>query len=159
MRIARIKPNDIVNGKGMMVSVWTQGCPHHCKGCFNKETWDFEGGRPFTIEDEEKVLRMLDADGVYRNLSILGGEPLCPENIDGVLSLCEYIKNKRPETKIYVWSGYLIEELIERYGKNIFKNINFLIDGQFEEDKKDLTLRLRGSSNQRIINISEKISF
>lgn len=159
MRIAKIKPNDIVNGEGIVVSVFVQGCPHHCKGCFNKETWNFEGGEPFTDKDEEEVLKLLDADNINRNLSVLGGEPLCPENIDGVLSLCKYIKENRPKTKIYVWSGYLFEDLIDKYGSNIFENIDVLIDGQFQEDKKNLMLKLRGSSNQKIINISEKISF
>lgn len=159
MRIAKIKPNDIANGEGITTSVWTQGCPHHCKGCFNKETWSFSGGREFTKEDREEVLKMLDLNGIKRNLSILGGEPLCPENIDGVLSLCDYIKTNRPETKIYIWTGYLIEYLIEKYGVNIFKNIDVLIDGKFEEENKNITLKLRGSSNQRIINVSEKIPF
>lgn len=154
MRLAKIKPNDIVNGKGMMVSVWTQGCPHHCKGCFNKETWDFNGGREFTDIDAEAILKMLDADGVKRNLSILGGEPMAKENVEGVLLLINFIKAKRPNTKVYLWSGYTYEEIQEMYGENILKGfVDILIDGKFKEEEKDLTLELRGSRNQRIIEI------
>lgn len=159
MRIAKIKPNDVVNGEGIVVSIFTQGCPHHCKGCFNKETWDFNGGKEFTDQDEKDILKMLDENDIKRNLSILGGEPLCPENIDGVLKLCNFIKEQRPETIIYVWSGYQLHELVDKYGTDIFSNIDILIDGKFEEDKKDLKLKLRGSSNQRIINLSKKIPY
>lgn len=153
MRIIKIKPNDVVNGKGMMVSVWCQGCPHRCKGCHNKETWDFNGGRVFTKQDAEEILKLLDANGLKRNLAILGGEPLCTQNIDGVLELCDFIKSHRKHTKIYVWTGYLYEHLIKMYGEQIFDKMDVLIDGKFEEDKKDLKLDLRGSWNQRIIHL------
>lgn len=159
MRIAKIKPNDVVNGEGMMVSVWVQGCPHYCKGCFNKSTWDFNGGREFKEEEFEDILKLLDADGVHRNLSILGGEPLAEENYLTVLLLCSYIKRKRPETIIYVWTGYTLEEYLERHGLGTLKNIDYLIDGRFIEEEKDLTLKLRGSRNQRIINIQETLRF
>lgn len=154
MRIAKIKPNDIANGEGLVVSVWVQGCPHHCKGCFNKETWDFNGGREFSDIDAESVLKMLDADGVKRNLSILGGEPMAIQNVIGVLYLISYIKYHRPDTKVYLWSGYTYEEIQQMYGKDALKGlVDVLIDGQFVESEKDLTLKLRGSRNQRIINI------
>lgn len=154
MRIAKIKPNDIANGEGLVVSVWVQGCPHHCKGCFNKETWDFEGGRKFTYDDFDNILKLLDADGVKRNLSILGGEPMAKQNAIGVLSLINYIKSYRPETKVYLWSGYTYEQIQEMYGEDCLKGfIDVLIDGQFVLEEKDLTLKLRGSRNQRIINI------
>ena len=103
MKYTKIKPNDVVNGEGIMVSLWTQGCPHHCKGCFNVETWDFNKGKEFKEKQAYEILRLLDERGVKRNLSILGGEPLCPQNIDGVLTLCKFIKAFRPHTKIYVW--------------------------------------------------------
>ena len=154
MRIAKIKPNDIANGEGLVVSVWVQGCPHHCKGCFNKETWDFEGGRKFTYDDFDNILKLLDADGVKRNLSILGGEPMAKQNAIGVLSLINYIKSYRPETKVYLWSGYTYEQIQEMYGEDFLKGfVDVLIDGQFILEEKDLTLKLRGSRNQRIINI------
>lgn len=154
MRIAKIKPNDIANGEGLVVSVWVQGCPHHCKGCFNKETWDFEGGRKFICEDYSNILNMLDADGVKRNLSILGGEPMAKENVLEVLYLIKYIRAHRADTKVYLWSGYTYEQIQEMYGEDCLKGfVDVLIDGQFILEEKDLTLKLRGSKNQRIINI------
>lgn len=160
MRIAKIKPNDVANGEGLIVSVWVQGCPHHCKGCFNKETWDFNGGREFNCEDYTTILDMLDADGIKRNLSILGGEPMARQNVIGVLSLINFIKSNRPDTKVYLWSGYTYEQIQEMYGEDVLKDfVDVLIDGQFILEEKDLTLKLRGSSNQRIINISKKIPF
>lgn len=156
MRYSKIKENDVANGKGICVSVWTQGCPHHCKGCFNKVTWNYKGGEEWKTEDNERVLKLLDKGGVSRNLSILGGEPLCPENIEGVLELCSYIKEKRPETIIHVWSGYRYEELETMYDTSSFV-FDILVDGKFEQDKKDLRLNMRGSSNQRIIDVKETI--
>ena len=158
MKYAKIKPNDVVNGEGVCVSVWTQGCPHHCKGCFNPTTWDYNSGDIWTMEKSREVLELLDKNGIHRHLSILGGEPLCPENIHGVIELCSYIKLIRPNTKVYVWTGYLFEDLIEKYGTSMFKHtIDVLIDGKFEEDKKDIRLKMRGSSNQRIINVKKSI--
>lgn len=154
MRIAKIKPNDIANGEGVVVSVFVQGCPHHCKGCFNRETWDFKGGRKFTCDDYNNILKLLDADGVKRNLSILGGEPMAKQNVVGVLSLINYIKIYRPETKVYLWSGYTYEQIQKMYGEYILKGfVDILIDGQFILEERDLTLKLRGSRNQRIICI------
>lgn len=157
MRYTKIKENDVINGEGICVSVWTQGCPHHCKGCFNVSTWDYNGGHKWKPEDKERVLKLLDKNGVYRHLSMLGGEPLCPENIHGVVELCEYIKLLRPDTKIYVWTGYLFEELISTYGNLIFKDIDLVIDGKFEEGKKDIRLKMRGSANQRIIDVKKSL--
>lgn len=151
MRYCKIKPNDIANSIGICVSLWTQGCPHHCKGCFNKETWDFNGGKEFTEADKLHIVDLLDVRGIDRNLSILGGEPLCPQNLDGVIDLCKYVKSVRPHTKIFIWTGYVIEDFTEAQNR-VFDYIDVLVDGKFEEDKKDVTLKLRGSSNQRIID-------
>ena len=156
MRINRIKDNDIANGFGITMSLWTQGCPHHCKGCFNKETWNFIDGEEFTEEKLNYIIDNIDKHNVKRDLSILGGEPLCPENIDGVLQVCESVKNKYPDKKIYVWTGYTVENFDE-VQKQIFKYIDVLVDGKFEEDKKNISLTLRGSSNQRIINVKDTI--
>ena len=150
MRIAKIKDNDIANGLGISMSVWTQGCPHHCKGCFNVETWDFNSGKEFTKEDLEYIINNINKDGVERNLSILGGEPLCPENVEGVINLCKQIREVYPEKRIYLWTGYTYEEF-DYTQKKVLKYIDVIIDGKFEIDKKDLSLMLRGSSNQRII--------
>ena len=156
MRYSLIKPNDSVNGEGISVSLWTQGCPHYCDGCFNKSTWSFDKGKEFTKTDMLNILDLLDADKVHRNLSILGGEPLCPENLHGVLELCAYIKKYRPSTKVFVWTGYTWEELLVKYDTSLF-NFDVLIDGKFEKGLKDLSLVLRGSSNQRIIDVKKTL--
>lgn len=153
MRFSKIKDNDIANGEGIVMSLWTQGCPHHCKGCFNMETWDFNGGKEFKEEDKEYILQNIDKNNIKRNLSILGGEPLCNQNIQGVISLCKAFKEKYPEKIIYVWTGYVLEEFND-IQKLLLDYIDVLIDGKFEIDNKDLSLKLRGSTNQRIIDIN-----
>ena len=153
MRFSKIKDNDIANGEGIVMSLWTQGCPHHCKGCFNLETCDFNGGKEFKEEDKEYILQNIDKNNIKRNLSILGGEPLCNQNIQGVISLCKAFKEKYPEKIIYVWTGYVLEEFDDTQ-KKILDYIDVLIDGKFEIDNKDLSLKLRGSTNQRIIDIN-----
>lgn len=154
MNYIKIKENDVVNGKGVMVSLWTAGCHHHCKGCFQPETWNFNQGNRFTQDTAKHILELLDKNGIKRNLSLLGGDPCEPENIDEVWLLCRYIKKHRPETIIYIWTGYTYEYLVEKYTEELFKYVDYLIDGKFEEDKKDLSLKLRGSSNQRVIDIN-----
>lgn len=156
MRINRIKDNDIANGFGITMSLWTQGCPHHCKGCFNGETWSFVDGEEFTEENLKYIMENIDKHNINRDLSILGGEPLCPENIEGVLHVCEAFKNKYPHKKIYVWTGYTAENFDELQ-REIFKYADVLVDGKFEEEKKNISLTLRGSSNQRVINVKETI--
>lgn len=152
MRFSKIKNNDIVNGIGITLSVWTQGCPHHCKGCFNKETWTFNEGNEFTNDDLNYIISNIDSFNVKRNLSILGGEPLCPENVEGVINLCREFKKVYPDKLIYLWTGYTIEEFNKRQ-KQVLEYVDFIIDGKFEEAKKNLNLHLRGSSNQRILNV------
>ena len=152
MRFSKIKNNDIVNGIGITLSVWTQGCPHHCKGCFNKETWTFNEGNEFTNDDLNYIISNIDSFNVKRNLSILGGEPLCPENVEGVINLCREFKKVYPDKLIYLWTGYTIEEFNKRQ-KQVLEYVDFIIDGKFEEAKKNLNLHLRGSSNQRIFDI------
>ena len=152
MRFSKIKNNDIVNGIGITLSVWTQGCPHHCKGCFNKETWTFNEGNEFTNDDLNYIISNIDSFNVKRNLSILGGEPLCPENVEGVINLCREFKKVYPDKLIYLWTGYTIEEFNKRQ-KQVLEYVDFIIDGKFEEAKKNLNLKLRGSSNQRILDV------
>ena len=153
MKFSKIKDNDIANGIGITMSLWTQGCPHHCKGCFNKETWNYNDGKDFTENDLNYILYNINKHDIQRNLAILGGEPLCPQNIEGVIKLCKKFKNIYPNKIIYLWTGYVFEEFAEKQYE-ILKYIDILIDGKFEEDKKDLSLKLRGSSNQRIHYIS-----
>ncbi|MBP3931081.1 MAG: anaerobic ribonucleoside-triphosphate reductase activating protein [Peptostreptococcaceae bacterium] len=157
MRYAKIKPNDVANGQGIVVSLWTQGCPHRCEGCHNQETWDFKGGEEFTYKEVNYILESLEKDGIKRDLSILGGEPLCAANYDGVIGLIDIVKKEKPDTKIYLWTGYTFEELISKHNIKEFKNIDVLIDGKFEIDKKDLTLKMKGSSNQRVINMKKTL--
>ena len=152
MRFSKIKDNDIANGIGINLSIWTQGCPHHCGGCFNKETWDFNSGKEFTNDDLNYIISNIDSFNVKRNLSVLGGEPLCPQNVEGVINLCKEFKKVYPDKLIYLWTGYTIEEFNQKQ-KQILEYVDFIIDGKFEEAKKNLNLHLRGSSNQRIFDI------
>ena len=158
MRINRIKDNDIANGFGITMSLWTQGCPHHCKGCFNKETWNFTDGEEFTEENLNYIIDNIDKHNVKRDLSILGGEPLVNYNIDAVIDICKNIKKVFPNVQIWIWSGFLFETLIklEKF-QELVNYFDVLVDGKFEIDKKDLTLMYRGSSNQRVIDIKETL--
>lgn len=155
MKVAKITLNDIVNGEGICLSLWLQGCDHFCKGCFNKETWDYNGGRFFTEEDSKYILSNIDFR-VERNLSILGGDPLYKENLDGLYDFLKNFRRAYPNKKIYLWTGYLFEEIInnERM-KRVIELVNVLIDGRFEEDEKDINLWLCGSTNQRIIDVQK----
>lgn len=152
MRYAKIIPNDYINGEGVCVSFWTQGCPHHCVGCHNPETWSFQGG----VEDSEEniiqtIIEAISANGIQRNFSVLGGEPLCQENRDFIKKLTKTIRDYYPTITIYCWTGYLYENIDKEY----LENIDILIDGTFNINKRDITLKLRGSSNQRILNLRE----
>lgn len=156
MRYAALKLNDIANCPGIGVSFYTQGCPHHCHGCFNQETWNFESGQEFTAETLDTLIQGLTANDIHRDLNILGGEPLCPENLFITKLIISEVKAKVPNTKIYLWTGYLYEDLMKSTDsslKYILDNIDVLIDGPFIEEEKDLTLTMRGSRNQRIINL------
>lgn len=157
MRYADIKPNDSVNGEGVCVSLFVQGCEGKCPDCFNKETWNFNGGKPFGGRELQYIKRSLTANGIKRNFSILGGEPLHSNNIKEVTTIINEIKAFDNSIKIYVWTGYLYEDLLKKYGEKMFKNIDVLIDGRFEMEEKDVTLKLRGSSNQRIIDIPKTL--
>lgn len=152
MRYNTIKLNDIANGEGINLSIWVQGCPHHCDGCFNQETWNFSDGEEFTPATLLYILDNINNNDVDRNLSILGGEPLCDQNIYTVLAICKYVKKRFPNKKIYLWTGYILEDF-NKNQKEILEWIDYLIDGPFEKDKKDLTLKMRGSSNQRVFEV------
>lgn len=152
MRYAGLKENDIVDGEGICVSLWTQGCPHRCPGCHNPETWDYQGGTEIDMgELTTKVIQAIEKNGVKRNLSILGGEPLCPHNIDFVISLVNIVRTLFPDIKIFIWTGYRLEDLQEKYQQSLFDKIDVLIDGPFVLAERDITLKLRGSKNQRVL--------
>ena len=159
MRYAGIIKNDVAAGKGVNVTFFTQGCEQHCPGCHNPETWDFEGGYEFTPQTLENIIKALTANGVQRNLSIMGGEPLHPHNLFLTNLIITEVRKVYPDIKIYLWTGYVYETLVEKHEKllqNILQNIDVLIDGPFIKEQRDITLEMRGSTNQRIINLKEK---
>lgn len=154
-RYAGLITNDFANGRGVCVSLFMQGCPHHCPGCFNPETWDFNGGQEMPIDIRGQITKAICANNIIRNFSILGGEPLCPQNIEEVDKIISSIRIAFPHIKIFVWTGYTLEELQKENNPHIISilsKIDTLIDGKYVEELKDLTLELRGSSNQRILN-------
>lgn len=161
MNFAKIKLNDIANAPGIAVSVYLQGCPHKCKGCFNPETWRFDGGEEFTPRHLEMIIQGLTKNGIQRSLCILGGEPLCADNAFLTYLILHEVKEKLPDTKIYIWTGYTYEYLtstiIHDKIKSILDIADFLIDGPYIEAERDITLKMRGSRNQCIWDLRNKI--
>ena len=153
MRYNLIRKMDVANGPGVRISIFMQGCPFHCKNCFNEETWDFEKGKEFTDETINRVLEVADKDYV-QGLSILGGEPLHPTNIEGTIKLAKAFKEKYKDKDIWIWSGYLYDDVVN---KDIFNYIDVLVDGRYEDDLHDFRLKYRGSSNQRVIDIKKTL--
>ena len=154
MRYSGIIYNDTAAAPGICLTVFTQGCPHHCPGCHNPETWDYNGGQSFTNDTLESIIKGLRANGIERTLCIMGGEPLCDRNIFLTSLIINQVKAKYPNQKIYLWTGYTYEELSKRLDNKteyILSNIDCLIDGPYLEEYRDITLQMRGSSNQRII--------
>ncbi len=151
MRYNLIRKMDISNGPGVRVSIFMQGCSFHCKNCFNQETWDFEGGQEFTEDTINKVLELSDKKEV-KGLSILGGEPMHPTNIEGTTKLAKAFKEKYPEKNIWAWSGFKYEDI---KNNDVFNYIDVLVDGQYKDELHDPTLKWKGSSNQRVIDIKE----
>ena len=154
MRYNTIRKMDISNGPGVRVSIFMQGCHFHCKGCFNEETWDFSGGEEYTDDTINRVLELASADYIV-GLSILGGEPMHPKNIDGTTKLAKAFKEKYPDKNIWVWSGFLFDKDLK--DKEIMNYLDVLVDGQFKIDLFDPTLKWKGSSNQRVIDVKKSI--
>ena len=149
-RYAAIEKNDFINGVGVSVSFWTQGCPHRCPGCHNVDTWDFNGGVEDTLSNiKEKIDNAINANGVKRNFSILGGEPLCQENFLLTVILAAYVKETYPSRQIYLWTGY--DFLKDFKNSVITEYVDVVIDGPYVEKERDITLPLRGSKNQRVL--------
>ena len=146
MNYASIKSCDIANGPGVRVSLFVSGCTHHCKDCFNAEAWDFNYGEPFTDEVMEELLRLLAPDYV-RGITYLGGEPFDPRNQEGLLLLSRKIREHLPEKSIWAFTGYVTDELLSA--------LDVLVDGPFIAAQKNLSLRFRGSSNQRLIDMKK----
>lgn len=156
MRYAGITKNDVVNCPGIAVSVYLQGCPLHCPGCHNSSIWDFDGGKEFNFNTLMDIEDALTANGINRSLCILGGEPMAEENLFTTVFIVEHIKLHMPDVKIYLWSGYTLEELQHRESGQInyiLDNIDYLIDGRFELEHRDVSLFMKGSTNQRVIDM------
>ena len=163
MNYATIKNCDIANGPGVRVSLFVSGCTHRCKGCFNEIAWDFDYGQPFTQETIDEILMML-APPHIAGITLLGGEPFEPQNQPAILDLLRQIKAKLPEKSIWAFSGYLFEKdiLAGRLGpkeitQELISYVDVLVDGPFVLEKKDLMLRFRGSSNQRLIDVKASL--
>lgn len=159
MNYATIKSYDVANGPGVRVSLFVSGCTHHCKGCFNAETWDFNYGKPFTPEVEDQIIDYLKP-WYIRGFSLLGGEPFEPENQKALLGLMRRIRETYPEKSVWCYTGYDYEKdiLAGRLGdwettRELLSCIDILVDGEFHQSEKDLTLRFKGSRNQRIIDV------
>ena len=163
MYYADIKKADVANGIGVRISLFVSGCTHHCKNCFNEEAWDFHYGNQFTEKEIDKIIELMDHSYIA-GLTLLGGEPLEYVNQQGILPLLRKVKEKFPDKNIWCYSGYTFErDILGRMCKEyeetpkILSYIDVLVDGKFEEDKKDIKLRFRGSSNQRIIDVKKSL--
>ena len=161
MNYGNIKECDIADGPGVRVSLFVSGCRHHCKGCFNEETWNFNYGQPYTEETEAEILNSLDSNFI-QGFTLLGGEPFEPENQVELVKLLKKVRETYPKKDIWCYSGYLLDKDMQPGGavytedtKEMLRQIDVLVDGEFVEAKKDLTLIFRGSSNQRLLRLKD----
>jgi len=161
---AAIKDCDIANGPGVRITLFVSGCNHHCKGCFNQEAWDFDYGMPFTQETVDTIIRMMKP-GYIKGLTLLGGEPFDPRNQGAVVELLRQVKQAYPQKTVWAFSGYLFDRdiLSGKLGdwevtREYLSYLDVLVDGPFVEAKKDLMLRFRGSSNQRLIDVPKSLA-
>lgn len=162
MNYGNIKECDIADGPGIRVSLFVSGCRHHCKGCFNKETWDFDYGMPYTKETEDEIIRLL-APSYIQGLTLLGGEPFEQENQKELAGLLKRVRAVYPDKDIWCYTGYLYDVDLPEGGRahtevteEMLSYIDVLVDGEFIEEEKDVTLVFRGSRNQRIIELGKK---
>lgn len=160
MNYGNIKKYDIANGPGVRVSLFVSGCRHHCKGCFNSETWNFNYGEPFTEETVQEIMKALTPSYIS-GLTVLGGEPFEPENQPEVSKLLRRVREKFPSKDIWCYTGYLYDVDLKAGGRvytpvtdEMLSYIDVLVDGEFIEEQKDVSLQFRGSSNQRIIHLT-----
>lgn len=154
MNYANIKYNDIANGEGISVSLFVCGCPHHCPGCFNPETWDYTYGKPFTKETLDEVIEAIAKNNIVRNFNILGGEPLAPLNRDTVFAIIKAVRARYPDITIRIWTGYCFQDFSKKDIKSFKKlGINVIIDGPFIESQKSYEIAMRGSKNQRVYEL------
>lgn len=154
MRYNLIRKMDISNGPGVRVSVFMQGCDFHCKNCFNKDTWDFCGGKEFCDKTIDEILDLCDKNYI-KGLSILGGEPMDPRNIEGTTKLAKAFKERFPDKNIWAWSGFKFDEGLK--GKEVLNYLDVLVDGTYKDELHNPMLKWKGSSNQRVINVKESL--
>ena len=163
MNYATIKPHDTADGYGVRVSLFVSGCTHHCKGCFNSVAWDFNYGNLYTKDTEDQIIELLKRDYI-RGLSLLGGEPMEPQNQAVLINLLRRVKQELPTKDIWCYSGYLFDSDLVAGGRahteftdEILRDIDVLVDGRFIEELKNLRLKFRGSSNQRVIDVKNSL--
>lgn len=154
MRYNKIRKMDISDGPGVRVSIFMQGCTFNCKECFNPETHDFNGGKEFTDDTINRVLELCNNDNI-NGLSILGGEPLHPKNIEGTTKLAKAFKDKMPNKNIWIWTGFLFDKDLK--DKEVMKYTDVIVDGRYVDDLRNPTLKWRGSENQRVIDVQKSL--
>ncbi len=154
MKYNTIRKMDISNGPGVRVSIFMQGCAFHCKNCFNSETWDFNGGKDFNEETINTVLDLCGQNHI-KGLSILGGEPMHPNNIEGTTKLAKAFKAKYPDKNLWVWSGFQFDKDLK--DKEVMKYVDVLVDGQYKDELHNPMLKWKGSSNQRVIDVKQSL--
>lgn len=177
MRFASMRNLDISNGEGVGVSLFVQGCDRHCFNCFNPDTWDFNGGKEWTEETKNKFIKLIDRPYINR-ISVLGGEPLAEQNLDEVLSLIKEIRISFPKKTIWLYTGFCWNDIMCSFAglqadcivldkkdievwekrKKIISNVDVLVDGEYIDEQKDLSLRFRGSKNQRVIDVKQSLA-
>lgn len=159
LRYSCVMENDTVDTlEGINVSFWVQGCPFHCKGCHNPQTWDYDKGIELPKDYIKKVMTLLRKNGIHRNLSVLGGEPLFGDNYSITYNLVKSVKESMPDVVIYVWTGGDYEDIVNNPNMmDILNYIDILVDGRFILEKRDITLTLRGSGNQRVIDVHKSL--
>lgn len=163
MNYATIKPVDIANGPGVRVSLFVSGCTHHCKDCFNEEAWDFHFGEPFTEEVEERIIKHLDHDYI-EGLTLLGGEPMEPQNQECLLPFIRKVRTRLPDKTIWCFTGYDFERDVlgrmipgSEVSRELVALFDVMVDGRFIAEQKDLSLKFRGSKNQRILDVKQSL--
>lgn len=153
MRYACIKDFDIEQGDGITVSLWTQGCVHQCRDCHNPDTWDTEGGSLFTNKEVISIVELLNSGDVHKDLSVLGGEPLLPRNIEQLTVLLSVVKKQCKDVKVWLWTGYTFDEVKKL---RLMRYVDILVDGRYKKELHEIT-RYKGSSNQRVIDVQKSL--
>lgn len=163
MNYATIKRVDVANGPGVRVSLFVSGCTHHCKGCFNAEAWDFSYGKPFTEETQEELLSLMAPDYI-EGITLLGGEPLEPQNQEGLLPFIRQVHARYPGKTIWCFTGYDFEKDVlarmmaeSEVSRQLIPLFDVIVDGKFVEEKRNLSLKFRGSENQRVLNVKKSL--